>query len=164
MRSRIALALAVLAGLILTGCSPGEGDTPSAESSPSMSIEDTMVAYARCMREHGIDMPDPEPGKGVDLSVPDGMDPQVVEAANQECKKFMPNGGEPPKLSAEQLEKNRQYAKCMREHGLPDFPDPDPETGGISLSGRQFDPNDPGFQAADKTCGGPGGTHSEKNG
>lgn len=166
MRSRIALALAVLAGLILTGCSSGDGETPAAEGSPSMSIEESAAAFAKCMREHGVDMPDPEiNGEGIGISVPQGTDPQAVDAATQACKQYMPNGGEPPKLDPAQLEKNRAYAKCMRENGFPDFPDPDPESGGIALNGDQFDPRDPEFQAADKACGGPGGsTHIQEEG
>lgn len=166
MRMRTALVLAVLAGLSLTGCSTSDDASgPTSDGSPSMSVEDSMAAFVKCMREHGIDMPDAEINGdgGVGISIPQGTDPEAVDAATQACKQYQPNGGEPEKLSPELMEKNRAYAKCMREHGLPDFPDPDPDTGGISLNGNQFMPDNPDFKAADKACGGPGGsTHVQE--
>ena len=38
-------------------------------------------------------------------------------------------------------------AKCMREHGLTNFPDPDPAGSPINV-----DPIDPRFNAADEAC------------
>jgi hypothetical protein len=52
------------------------------------------------------------------------------------------------------------YSKCMRSHGISDFPDPTPNPGGpggsFSWSGSgkndDLDPNNPMYQAANKTC------------
>jgi hypothetical protein len=49
------------------------------------------------------------------------------------------------------------FAKCMRSHGVPNFPDPD-SNGGFSGTSQQgggsggFDPNSPAFQSAQQTC------------
>ncbi|RSM46149.1 hypothetical protein DMB66_50170 [Actinoplanes sp. ATCC 53533] len=56
-----------------------------------------------------------------------------MTAASRKCREFLPNGGEPAKMSAEDIAKRRDFAKCVRENGLPDFPDPDPETGDFSV-------------------------------
>lgn len=46
------------------------------------------------------------------------------------------------------------YSRCMRTHGIKDFPDPD-ANGGIRLNahpGSDIDPNNPKYQAADSAC------------
>lgn len=57
------------------------------------------------------------------------------------------------------LVKLEDYAKCMRSHGIADFPDPQPNPGGqggsFSLNGgpgSDLDRNDPRFQAAERAC------------
>jgi hypothetical protein len=39
----------------------GGGEPPDAATQAKM--RDAFVAYARCMREHGVDVPDPQPGQ-----------------------------------------------------------------------------------------------------
>lgn len=43
------------------------------------------------------------------------------------------------------------YSKCMRAHGLSDFPDPD-ANGGLQLGRGDLDPRSPTFQAAERAC------------
>lgn len=57
------------------------------------------------------------------------------------------------------LPKLADYAKCMRGHGIEDFPDPvanpDGTGGGFNVSGgpgSDLDHDDPRFQAANKAC------------
>ena len=48
-----------------------------------------MLAHAECMREHGVDMPDPvfEGGGGVRQRGPDeNVPPEKVEAAQKACR------------------------------------------------------------------------------
>jgi len=144
--------LAVLAGLftLVTACS-GQGDdggdgvasmsdkdTPTS-SSPAKDDEepdiDQMRKYAKCMREHGVDMADPEEsgnGGGVGISVNGAEEKAKVDKANAACKSLMPNGGEPPEMTAEDLDKARDMAKCLREHGI-DVKDPTMDEPGISI-------------------------------
>jgi len=60
-------------------------------------------------------------------------------------------GGTPqPKPDPAKLE---QYARCLRSHGIADFPDP--SGGGLSIQTKQgsdLNPRSPTFQAAAKTC------------
>jgi hypothetical protein len=108
------------------------------------------------MREHGVDMPDPKPagdgsgGMAITLGG-DGADRTKIDAAQNACKHLMPNGGEMKPPSAEELDKMRQQAKCMREHGI-DMPDPDQSGKGATRMGAPGD--DPKkFEAAAKACG-----------
>lgn len=134
-------AAVLLAACLGAGCaaraeepqvaSAGGGATTSAADTAedqAVSDEDRMRKFAACMREHGVDLPDPEPGAPVRIGGP-GADQDVLREAMDACRSLMPNGGEPPKLSPEDLEKARAMAACMREHGV-DVPDPDPEGGG----------------------------------
>lgn len=143
-----------------------------ASASPSLSPEDALLAYAACMREHGVDMPDPTYEEGEDGQVAIGidggargeMDKDEFLEADKACHHLMaavmPAGrGE---MSAEDEEKFLQFARCMREHGI-DMPDPDvnggfrfeagPAGGDGGTTGKGIDPNDPEFEAAQEACG-----------
>ncbi|GAA4897118.1 hypothetical protein LX16_1254 [Stackebrandtia albiflava] len=140
----------------LTACGgepePSEGSTGELADTPD-NADEMALAFAECMREHGVDMPDPtfdEEG-GADISLPDGVDDETLRAAEEACKEFLPHGGEPPKIDPEVLEALHEYARCMRENGVPDFPDPD-ENGGFALDGDEFPPDDPTIMAAEEVC------------
>src|SRR5207244_4157729 len=55
------VAAALLAAtLAVSGCGGGGSlDNTGATAQPTKSFEDAMVDYSACMREHGVDMPDP---------------------------------------------------------------------------------------------------------
>jgi hypothetical protein len=114
----------------------GAGATTSttAGAEPAVDDEDRMRQFAACMREHGIDLPDPQPGGGLVHieGKPGDVDRDAMRAAMEACRSLMPNGGQPPRLSPEDLEKVRAMAACMREHGV-DMPDPDPDSGGMMI-------------------------------
>ncbi len=58
--------------------------------------------------------------------------------------------------AAQQQQALRQalkFSACMRAHGVPSFPDPTAERGGISLSlGGSVNPGSPQFRAAQQAC------------
>ena len=68
----------------------------------------------------------------------EGGDKEKVDKADKECKDLLPNGGEPPKPSAEDLDKTREMAKCLREHGV-DVKEPTMENPGIEIEGTDGD-------------------------
>ena len=119
---------------------------------------DAALAYTKCMRENGIDMPDPDPNqRGIGLTVPEGHLAGEGDAADKACRKHL-EAVKPPEMSPEQEKKFQQAAlaqpRCMREHGI-DMPDPTfGEDGGarIQMKGRRFDPEDPKFQKAQEAC------------
>lgn len=138
----------------------GEGSTSASPSaSPSGDLRDAQLAYAQCMRDHGItDFPDPQPGGGIALQGEPGSDldpdsPQFQDA-DEACNSLLP----PP--SGEEEEEAREemlaYAECMREHGFPDFPDPQPGEGINLDAGEHPEFDSPQFDEASEACGGPG--------
>jgi hypothetical protein len=159
------IAATVLAVGLLSGCghhSTGPsvarlGTSPSASAAPSAGGPASMLAYSQCMRTHGVpDFPDPDPDGRLTLTAHAGsdLDPNsaTFKAADKAC------AGLRPAPNASQMAANRtqllKYSKCMRSHGIPDFPDPGPD-GGMQIQvkpGSDMDPNAPAFQAAQKAC------------
>jgi hypothetical protein len=170
-------ALAVAAAssaLLAAGCGSSSGSganvaqitstsstTTSTEVTGKSKLE-TMVAFSACMRKHGVaKFPDPDASGGI--AVPRDSSPQF-KAAERTCQKLLPNGGEPTQQEqASILRAMLAYAGCMREHGVPRFPDPKvapdgwPDFGEIGPSSPQVK------KAAQKAChkllpGSPSGT------
>ena len=113
------------------------------------------LAFARCMRQHGIDMPDPkfDANGGVTQEFkagPGGRGPNdpKFKAAQQACQKLLPNGGRPRQPNPQERQQMLQFARCMRQHGV-DVPDPGAD-GGIRIRGAG--PDDPRFKAAQQAC------------
>jgi len=139
----------LLAALAVAGCGgDASGDTGS-EATTTPSFEDAMVNYSACMREHGVDMPDPtfDGGGGgggkMSVAIPvggiaagGGPDDTTFKEAAEACQPIMDEATQNmPKPSAEEEAKMRdnalKFAQCMREHGV-DMPDPTFDTTGKS--------------------------------
>ena len=122
------------------------------------------------MRANGVpNFPDPKPGEG--FRFPASPAPAFA-AAQAKCQKLLPNGGAPPPFNPQALVQLRQIAVCIRQHGVPDFPDPEraPASGppnppagsdkitdynGVLLAfPTTLDLQSPAFQKAATTCGG----------
>lgn len=136
---------------------PGGGD--SAGTGPSAEFEDAMVDFARCMREHGVDFPDPEPGSRGGIRIgPGRVDPgdPDLEDARAACQSILNEArNSMPKRSEEELAEMRDnmlaFAKCMREQGI-DFPDPRvDDSGRVQIRGGG-PRDDPEFAAAQEKC------------
>jgi hypothetical protein len=116
-----------------TGVASANGGAPSASASVSAGGADAPIKFSQCMREHGMTwFPDPQPNGGVAVNVPADVSKEKMEAAQEACKEFAPGGGDAQGLSAADLEKARLMAKCMRDNGVANFPDPKPD-GSIEL-------------------------------
>lgn len=148
------------------GGKDGGGKTTAQQAADDMT---KMRKYAQCMRENGVPMVDPQTDGhgGITVGVSGSgagkaPDKQTMDKAQSACSRLMPNGGKPPKAKPEDVAKMRAMSKCMREHGITDFPDPDPN-GDIKIEGRKggngIDPSSQTFRNAQKSCEklGPGG-------
>lgn len=67
----------------------------------------------------------------------------------------MSSGPRPSPPTAAQLAQLTRFAQCIRQHGVPDFPDPDPQNGHfhgyaavVQAAGSPAPGVDPGFAAA----------------
>ena len=141
----------------LAACGGGEGSGGGAGAGDQEKFEQAALKHARCMREHGVNVPDPKPGQGgvVIVGPEQGGDLRANERAAEACDKYL-RDIPPPKISEEQKEEMRDaalaHARCMREQGI-DFPDPkfSPD-GGVTVDGRGLDPDSPKMQEAEKAC------------
>ncbi|NUR71380.1 MAG: hypothetical protein HOU81_11210 [Hamadaea sp.] len=129
--------------------------TASASASPNKTRsaaeeQERALKFAQCMREHGVDMPDPEIKDGKIQMRINAQPGTNIDAAQQACKDYAPEGGPGGKPDAEMQKKQLDFAKCMREHGVEKFPDPDPNQGGVRIDGSIAE--DPDFPAAQKAC------------
>jgi hypothetical protein len=163
----------------------GEKSTSSANGQPAKkdkgktNPEDAMLAFARCMRDHGIDMPDPDTsgGGGVVKFGGIGTDGQKIDAdmqkfqdADAACKGLLGDAGPQnmsPKQQQEMQDQALAFSRCMREHGV-NMPDPTFGSGGemqMKLgSDSGVDPSDPKFEAAQQACGSAFGPKGAKGG
>lgn len=143
----------------------GASDAPAGDAEDTddtgeedLDPQDAMLKFAQCMREHGVDMEDPEPGGGVMVNG-EGIPEEQMEAAQDACQKWMDmaeprdGGGE---LSEEEKQRFLDMAACMRERGY-DFPDPEFDGGRVTQriqkgEGDEPGPEDPGFEQDRKDC------------
>ncbi len=126
--------------------------------------EAAMLAMAECMREHGVEMADPEVDSDGNVLPPRPVDPENVErrtiqAAREACSELL-DGIEFGFESIDQTELQDtllEYATCMRDNGY-DMPDPDlsavagPGQGPGGGPFGELDRTDPDFISAQEAC------------
>lgn len=118
-------ACAAMALSLLAGCSQSPTAGSSSQASPDAnSIQDYTVSIARCMRDKGFDVPDPD--SDGELKIPTTGDPEAVEKAYKECEDSV---GPLPGAEDVSEEEMRQFhvrlAECLRQEGY-DVTDPAP--------------------------------------
>ena len=161
MKTRSTSALIAAAACSFVVACGGEAETPTQPAADKN--KQAMLDYAACMRENGIDMPDPkfEGGRVTQRIGGPGqkINPDDMRTAEKACAKYQ-DAIEPPELSDEEAAEFKQAAlknaRCMREHGVEKFPDPTfDENGGAQIrmsKNMGIDPEDPTFQKAMKAC------------
>jgi hypothetical protein len=174
-RLRRAAALAAVACTALLAAACGGGSPPTASATGGPTRAQAALAYARCMRSHGVpDFPDPDSNGGFNLggnqqgggptargsksSGTNSVSSQET-AANQVCNHLLDVGTQ---LNAAQtqhaLSQLVKYAQCMRAHGEPNFRDPHTTNGGIGVPGgigfdmSGIDQNSPQYKSATQAC------------
>ena len=120
------------------------------------------LAYVSCMRSHGVaNFPDPSSngmlnddfasgGKGGPIS--SGINrnsPQFIQASTV-CRHLLPGGIPTAAQNQLALTKGLKFARCMRGHGVANYPDP--TTAGVVHLGAGVDPSSPEFQNARTLC------------
>jgi hypothetical protein len=160
----ITLVVISTCSVLIAACGSSGGQSSGAATG---SAEIPALKLADCMRSHGVpNFPDPSSGGG-GVNLTSGVNPQspAFKSARRACAKLVP-GGKPGGSSAteSQFLAALSFAKCMRTHGFPAFPDPthfDSPPGPILIVGRglyfrvsaQFDPNTPAATRAMARCG-----------
>jgi hypothetical protein len=154
-----------VAAQVATLRTPDPDAAASAPPAEEVDGEEAILAFVGCLRDNGIDIPDPQFGaegsrfaNAAAFARIDFMSSDFLDAM-ESCQGFL-EALQPDIDPAQQAEQNEQlllFAECMRREGV-DFPDPDPirgltigsmrgEDGGLAI-----DPFSPEFQAASSTC------------
>src|SRR3954454_6164037 len=138
------LALALLAG----GAAGCGGKHHGAQPNTKTSGSAQRIQWARCMRQHGIDVPD---SGNLDRQSKDGPDSQL-QSAMRACQKYRPQMS----LAQQQqfMEGLLGWAQCMRDHGI-QMDDPQVAPGGGGFSVRYPDgmaKDDPRIKTAEHAC------------
>lgn len=111
----------------------------------------TPLAFAQCMRAHGVPgFPDPSNGQ-FNLAGINQNSPQFVHAVGI-CGSSGGNTG--ASQQAQNVAQGLKFARCMRAHGVTDFADPATNGNGGNNSQSATVPRDDarGFQKALATC------------
>lgn len=122
----LAAAVALLA-LVAAGCGGSGGGSSTSPKSATAQI----LAYARCMRSHGVSA-FPDPSSSGQIAKPEVVaarndDPSRFDLANTICQRLLPYGGgngETPAQIAQDWKLFEKFARCMRSNGVPNWPDP----------------------------------------
>ena len=122
----------------------------------------SLAAYATCMRSHGVlSFPDPASlGSSSAIKAAKSQMAQIsesktssatVQAAQRACVKYAPPGISPPHANPQEMQKLLAVSRCMRAHGIPNFPDPNPTTGELTAPAG-ISKNSPQALAALRAC------------
>lgn len=174
-RMRVLPAVAVMSAVLVAGCGAGGARNPSSKTSRSrastgggsVSTRSTL-AFSKCMRAGGVpNFPDLT-ARGMRIASTQGPDGKTLSvngvsvnapafaAARQRCQPYMAHTQVSPAQAAQTQQRGLEFARCMRSHGVPTFPDPFLSSRGgnqqVRLSG--VNPRSPAFRAAAKACGG----------
>jgi hypothetical protein len=131
-RTLLPTSLVAVAAVSLLAAGCGGGSSTTTANTTTTATQNGPVAYARCMRSHGVpNFPDPTSGGGGDkpavIRALQGVGNSQSQAAQTACMQV--NGGSPGtgRTAAEsQAETSAMlaFAHCMRGRGFPNFPDP----------------------------------------
>ena len=177
--ARAAAAIIITAALAVpaAGCggSPSAGGSggPTEGGSPR---SPSAVAYSACMRSHGVpNFPDPDSSGNLPKGDAQhfGASTSRFQATRTACQHLLPNDGGainagsidqcmmasdcPRALVQQVLTEERNFAQCLRSHGVPNWPDPSIDSQGrpvfaISISSLGFDPYSPQVWAKGNHC------------
>ncbi|MFD1369841.1 hypothetical protein [Actinoplanes sichuanensis] len=156
--------VAAVASVALAACAPGSGGDPSTEPSSSMSDADLLTLgrqIVQCMRDNGIpDVPEPFVEEHR-LKLPEGEQEALEEkygdeqfdnarTACQDLYDKVPQGAldRGPEEGADQgpgpedVDALRTFAQCLRDNGVPEWPDPTSD-GRFPLVGTPLEKENP---------------------
>lgn len=133
LQLRAGLGAAVMLAATTAGCGSAHSGTSTTSSAAhtttatpttTVSARARAVKFAECLRTNGVgDFPDPNasgqfPSYGVSVTE------TVWKRAVAACKSLQPPGTLSAKMTPAEQSAALEFARCVRKHGVPDFPDP----------------------------------------
>ncbi len=141
------VALAQLAAACTSGSGPSSAGSGGSSTAGGSANSPSAVGYSHCIRSHGVpNFPDPPSSGGLPKASAQelGVSSSQYQAAMRACQHLLPTGGSlhqqeyqcmqnsdcPQALVQQMLAADRELARCMRSHGVPNFPDPTTDSHG----------------------------------
>jgi len=123
--------------VIVAGCGNGSAGTGNSTATSggnsTAATHEKAVKFAECMRANGVsEFPDPADASGAftidEVINGSSLDPSTAawKQAISACKDLEPPGFTGGKVTPQQRTARLEFAQCMRDNGVPDFPDPTP--------------------------------------
>jgi hypothetical protein len=143
----LAMLAAACGGPSPAGAGSSPGGAGGASDAGGSANSASAVGYSHCVRAHGVpNFPDPASGGQVPKVSAQGLgvSSSQLQAAQSACQHLLPNaasfqqrtqqcflaGDCPPALVQQILTAQRKFARCMRSHGVPSWPDPSLDSEG----------------------------------
>ncbi|MFD7673450.1 hypothetical protein [Streptomyces anulatus] len=149
-----ACAMAAALALTATACSGDGGGTKDggSASGTGKTEEDQALEHRKCLREQGLDIPEPKPGQdGMGITIDGGSKgKEEMEKAFKACEDKAVGGG-PKELTQADKDKMVAFARCMRENGF-DMPDPKFDGGAMQAAPALKQKDMKKFEKANKAC------------
>lgn len=149
-----ACAMAAALALTATACSGDGGGTKDggSASDTGKTKEDQALEHRKCLREQGLDIPEPKPGQdGMGITIDGGSKgKEEMEKAFKACEDKAVGGG-PKELTQAEKDKMVAFARCMRENGF-DMPDPKFDGGAMQAAPALKQKDMKKFEKANKAC------------
>ena len=126
LRPLAALAIVALLSAACSNAAAETGNTAAANRAQGMK-------FAECMRKNGVrEFPDPDASGHLTIDAIANRssldtDTAAFKQARSACKDLEPPGFTGGKRSPEQQQAALKFARCIRDNGLKDFPDPAPD-------------------------------------
>jgi hypothetical protein len=146
---QLMVALIATTALVGAGCGGSSSSRAGSPSAGGISNSPSAVAYSACMRSHGVpNFPDPNSNG----TIPKGSAQQFgvsgsrYQTAQTACAHLLPNSGEVSQAEIRQAMSGMgRFAKCMRLHGVSNWPDPITDRAGYPAFylRRNVDENSP---------------------
>ena len=159
-RAAVAVAVGVVVLLVvgLAGCSASGG--AGAATTTTSGQQDAAALWrelVRCARANGMpNLADPQIDSNGRADFPDGT-PDPPASVRRACQsiydRLPPSARDDNDRPPADMQALLRYARCMREHGVADFPDPDAEGNFRAPAGSTGPgPKSPSFQRALQAC------------
>lgn len=159
-------AAAIAAATTIAACGSSSPSTSSTSASSGSGThlsyaqaQQALVNFAGCIRSHGVPgFPDPSSPRQFKSSFAGNEQSPAFQSAAKACQHLLPGGGAgghaqaPPDRT--QIAAELAFARCLRSHGFPSFPDPS-STGELSyemLTSAGIDIHQPAVLRAADAC------------
>ena len=141
--------------VLISACgSSAPSGTSSGSDTAANPNQEKAVKFAECIRGNGVsEFPDPDASGEFVYGIKAGssLDPSSAawQTAIAACRNLEPSDFMPTTFSTKQIEARDKFAQCVRDNGVPDFPDPTTHGPLVDVSNGSSNPE---LQAALHKC------------